>query len=535
MESKSFRVRSRWQWSMRSSVLMLAILLLSTLPFVNLQASNLARPATPTNLAATAVSPTQIDLTWQDNSDNEDSFIIQRNTVDHSPTYVVIATVGANETSFNDTTPNCDTLYYYRVLAHRSTSSPPESLPSDPANATTHACPPPNAPSSLSATASSQTQINLAWTDNSDDETNFRIERSPDGSAWGEIGTAAADATSYNDTTLSCGSTYYYRVRAYRSGDGLFSEYSNPANDTTAPCPPPAAPTGLSATAASTTQIDLTWTDNSSDETSFRIERSPDGSGWAEIGFVGAGVTSYNDTGLVCATTYHYRVRAYRSGDDQYSDYSNPDDDTTDACPPDPPSNLNATAVSDTQIDLTWQDNSSDEDSFHIERSPDGSTGWSEIDSVGAGVTSYNNSGLTCGTAYYYRVRAYRSGDSQYSGYSNTAHDTTDACPPPDAPSDLNATAFSPSRIDLDWQDNSSDETGFRIERSPDGSSGWAQVGSVGANATTFSDTGLSCETTYHYRVRAYRDSDATFSDYSDPADATTSDCLLFYLSLIHI
>jgi bacillolysin len=89
--------------------------------------------------------------------------------------------------------------------------------------------------------------------------------------------------------------------------------------------------------------------------------------------------------------------------------------------PPLAPSNLMATAVSQTQINLSWQDNSSDESDFHIERSPNGSTSWVEIATVGANVTSYSNTGLTCGTPYYYRIRAHRHGDGQYSGYSNVA------------------------------------------------------------------------------------------------------------------
>ena len=73
----------------------------------------------------------------------------------------------------------------------------------------------PTAPSGLVATAISQTRIDLAWTDNSDDETGFRVERSPNGSTlWTHITDTAADATSFSDTGVECGTTYYYRVRA---------------------------------------------------------------------------------------------------------------------------------------------------------------------------------------------------------------------------------------------------------------------------------------------------------------------------------
>jgi hypothetical protein len=87
------------------------------------------------------------------------------------------------------------------------------------------------------------------------------------------------------------------------------------------------------------------------------------------------------------------------------------------------------------------------------------------------------------------------------------------------APSDLNATAAGSDGIDLSWTDNSTDETGFRIERSPD-SSDWAQIATVAANISGYSDTGLAPGTTYHYRVYAYNA--AGNSGYSSVASATT-------------
>ena len=64
-----------------------------------------------------------------------------------------------------------------------------------------------------------------------------------------------------------------------------------------------------------------------------------------------------------------------------------------------------------------------------VTRYSDGTTGWTEIASVAADQTSYQDSGLTCDTAYSYRMRAYRSGDDRYSDYSNIASASTAACP----------------------------------------------------------------------------------------------------------
>lgn len=90
---------------------------------------------------------------------------------------------------------------------------------------------------------------------------------------------------------------------------------------------------------------------------------------------------------------------------------------------------------------------------------------------------------------------------------------------PPDAPSDLTGTAASTSQIDLTWTDNADDETGFELERSPNGTSGWERIATPAANATSYSDTGLERGTTYYYRIRAVG---AGNSDYSDVAALST-------------
>jgi len=87
------------------------------------------------------------------------------------------------------------------------------------------------APTSLTATTVSSTAINLAWTDNASGETGFKIERKAGAGSYSQIGTAAANATSYNDTGLTASTLYTYRVRAYKGGRN--GAYSNEASDTT--------------------------------------------------------------------------------------------------------------------------------------------------------------------------------------------------------------------------------------------------------------------------------------------------------------
>ena len=91
---------------------------------------------------------------------------------------------------------------------------------------------------------------------------------------------------------------------------------------------------------------------------------------------------------------------------------------------------------------------------------------------------------------------------------------------PPSPPTHLTATAFSSSRIDLAWQDNSSNETGFRVQRRVDGSDDWIEIGTTAANINTLSDEGLEPLTLYHYRVLAF--SATAASEFSDEATAMT-------------
>jgi Domain of unknown function (DUF1929)/Glyoxal oxidase N-terminus/Fibronectin type III domain len=213
------------------------------------------------------------------------------------------------------------------------TPSPtPTPTPTPTATATPVAIPP-TAPSNLTATATACQQITLGWTDNSDNETGFKIERSRDGTMWRQIDAVGANVTSYV-SNLRFSGLRYFRVRAYNNAGN--SDYSNTADADTAslcttptptptptatPTPTPEGPTNLTAAAVSRSQINLAWTDNSNNETGFKVYRRKNGRSFRQIATVGANVSTYSDTGLHRSTTYTYRVRAYNGGGN--SDYSN--------------------------------------------------------------------------------------------------------------------------------------------------------------------------------------------------------------------
>ena len=161
------------------------------------------------------------------------------------------------------------------------------------------------APSNLSASTASTSQINLSWSAVSGTgSVTYTIQRSTSsGSGFSNIATGVT-ATSYSDTGLSTGFRYYYRVQAVDDNGG--GSYSSEVNRFTAP----SQVTGLSASAQSNTRIDLSWSGPIA--AGYKIERSTSsGSGYSQIGTTSLGTTTFSSTGLSQNTTYYFRVRAF--------------------------------------------------------------------------------------------------------------------------------------------------------------------------------------------------------------------------------
>lgn len=171
------------------------------------------------------------------------------------------------------------------------------------------------------------------------------------------------------------------------------------------------------------------------------------------------------------------------------------------------PTGLIASVASNTQINIAWKDNATNETGYRIQRATNSafSTGLTTIN-LAANTKYYANTGLSAGTTYYYRV--YALNGATLSAASNVVSKTTTGAPggtgsAPLAASGLIAAAKTSSRIDLAWKDNSTNETGFRIERATSASGAWTAIMTVGANVTYVQTTGLASNTTYYYRIVA--------------------------------
>jgi hypothetical protein len=177
-----------------------------------------------------------------------------------------------------------------------------------------------------------------------------------------------------------------------------------------------------------------------------------------------------------------------------------------------------------TQATLRWTDNSSNESGFIPERCM-GTAAFCNanpsffvaLPTTGPNVTSVVDTGLTAGTTYAWRVKAFNAVGS--SAYSNTAEATTPV--PPPAPTNLTAkTQGTKLQVNLAWQDNATTETGYTLQRCTGSTcTNFVSIAFLEVNTVKFNDRGVQHSTTYRYRV--YAESNAGPSDFSNIAQVT--------------
>ena len=178
----------------------------------------------------------------------------------------------------------------------------------------TTAATPPAAPATLTATAVSASQVDLAWSAVAD-ATGYRVERSTDGATWASLAQLAGGVTSHSDTGLASGTTYRYRVVATNAGgesppSPVASTTTPAAGDLTAPT----APTGLKAALAKR-KVNLSWSSSTdaggSGLAGYRVWRATAGSSGPFSPIATTTTASYSDTSVTSKVTYWYRVTAF--------------------------------------------------------------------------------------------------------------------------------------------------------------------------------------------------------------------------------
>ncbi len=439
-------------------------------------------PSAPSGLTATAGNAS-VSLSWTAGS-GATSYNVYRGTSSGGESTTPIAT-GIGTTSYSNTGLTNGTTYYYRVAAVNSSGT---SGMSNEASATPQTSAP-AAPAGLTATAGNAS-VSLSWTASAG-ASFYNVYR---GTAAGSESTkpiaTGIGTTSYSNTGLTNGTAYYYRVAAVNSGGT--SGMSNEASATPEPSAP-AAPTGLTATAGNAS-VSLTWA-TSTGASSYSVYRGTAAGGESATP-VAAGftITAYTDTGLTNGTTYYYRVAAVNGGGT--SGMSNEASATPEPSAPAAPTGLTATA-GNASVSLTWAA-SAGASSYSVYRGTAAGSESTTPIATGVGTTSYSNTGLTNGTAYYYRVAAVNSGGT--SGMSNEASATPEPSAPA-APAGLTATAGNAS-VSLTWA-TSAGASSYSVYRGTASGGESTTPIAAGPTSTAYTDTGLTNGTTYYYRVAA--------------------------------
>ena len=482
------------------------------------------KPQPPTDLNAMAVSPTTINLWWSAPANNGGSPItgykIEVKIIPADFT-TLVSNTGNATTKYTHTSVITGKSYIYRVSAINAygTSDPsaeaiatPTSTSAPPTNI------PPNPPTGLGATAISPTMIKLVWTEPTSNggwpTTSYKVERKVGTATYSVLAANTGNkTTTYYDAGLTTGTTYTYKISAINSiGAG------NPSNEATAtptPTSAPAAtvpsfPTGLTAAAASTTQVSLSWNLPSSNGGSpiigYKIEVKNGTSIYSVLTANAGNVTSYMHSGLTTGTTYTYKVSAINSvGTSSPSNEASatPAKTTT-------PTGLTAIAVSPTQINLSWfaptETYTQTISGYKIERKLNSNTLIAIVDSTGTRSTTYSVIGLETGKTYTYVVSACFTGSCSNPSNEASATPTPTSAPPPGQtspppvqstnsppgpPTGLAAIARSPPKVSLSWSAPSSNGgsaiTGYKIEVKSSNATYSVLISNTGTTTTTYS------------------------------------------------
>lgn len=385
---------------------------LSASPGVSVTTPKQPPPAAPTDLKAQFVAPDGAALEWMDNATDEDGFLIRwgRTCGFFEEQSAMGPRPGTGTTTWFQSGIVPDTVRCYVVFAYKVTSDTPEettppllSAPSNPAQIVAI----PRAPTDLKAAAVSASRVNLTWKDNSAVETGYRVERCA-GTACEDFTTLVPDlapgTTAYADTSTVGDTVYRYRVFAFNaSGDSAPSNVAE-AKTPSAPYGPP--PSNLTATPVDAHHIELNWQDNTTDETNFVIEFQDPGQPFSTLATVPANTTSYLDGfALPGMHTRCYRVRAVKAGVGTSDPSGVACATTPPGAVPTAPSGLMAAAISTTQINLSWTDNSTNEELFVVEHSKDG-VAFELLIRLGQNTTTFQHQNLLPNSPHYYRIIA---------------------------------------------------------------------------------------------------------------------------------
>lgn len=389
-----------------------------------------AAPSAPTTLNGSASSATEVGLTWTDNANNENGFKIER-SLNSSTGFAQIGKVTSNITSYADNTAAANTTYYYRVYAFNAggvstysnvkSITTPESIP--------------NAPTGVQVTVQAPTTLRVSWTDASNNEVNFVVRRSTDNVNFTIVATLAANTTSFDNTGLTVGTRYYYRVTSKNtagestiaSGSGLAGAYPMTAGTLTT-CEGIFFDPGGEGNYSTNMNVTTTLTPSSAGSSvSLEFTAFQTVAGWDALSIYDGSnasaplIGTYSGTtspGTVVASNVNGTLTLVFTSSTQ-SPQSGWRANIGCMIIPAKPTNLVVSAFNTNTTKLTWTDNATTETGFTLERSVGNATSFAVIATLPANTTIYQDNTVDKNITYYYKLRAL--GTTNHSGYTSFA------------------------------------------------------------------------------------------------------------------
>lgn len=424
-------------------------------------------------------------------------------------TYSKIKTITAGSTvSYTDKKVTVGKKYYYKVCAYKKVKGMKVYGEKSSAKGRKHIL---GAVAIQSGVSTGYNKITLKW-NKITGANGYQIYRaSGKNGSYKKIKTITKGSTvSYTNTGLQCGAAYYYKIRAYRrvSGKAVVGAFSAPMKIKAIPAA--VSLTGVKSTAYN--QIKVTW-QKSPEADGYRIYRATSKKGTykavktitnAELAnyiedTTKPNVLSYVNSSLKCGTPYFYKVRAYKIVGTARV-YGNDSVIKREVPKPNKVKIKSIESPSTTALTLKW-DKIDGAGGYEIYRSTSKSGGYSLVGSVaGKSNVTYTDTKLTCGTGYYYKVRAYASvkGSKVYGSYSSVKVSQAK----PAMPKLLSVKVSGAAKITLKWEQVAGAE-GYQVYRKAQGDT-WENIKTIKGRTGMFTDSTAAMGVTYTYSVRAY-------------------------------
>ena len=444
------------------------------------------KPYTTTGMKCAAKTSSEIKLQWDKNT-SADGYMID---VYDGTKWKSIKTFTSNaNTSFDIKGLKASLTYKFRMRAYKTFGSVTEYSNAVYLNVTTN----PNTPTGMKCVAKTISEIKLQWDKNTSAD-GYMIDVY-DGTKWKPIKTFTSNAnTSYDIVGLHAGTTYKFRLRAYKAFGSVteYSAYSAELNVTTGPSVITGAVLGGRAADA----LRVNWNKNTSAD-GYIVEMYQ-GENWVSVAKItDNSTTTFRKAGLAPSTVYKFRVRAYKIDGkaELYGNYSSMVTARTN------PSVITGAVLGGRAADalrVNWSKNTS-ADGYIVEMYQ--GENWVRVAKItDNSTTTFRKAGLDASTVYKFRVRAYKMDGTTalYGNYSSTVTARTN----PSVMTGVKIGGVANDALRVNWNKNASAQ-GYIIEMYQ--GEKWVRVAKItDNNTTTFRKAGLAKNTTYKFRVKAY-------------------------------